>query len=279
VSVPLNWALTLAVKLPDLPAADVDSFLQMEAERGFPYSPEALLTASSRYTTASGETWATLIAVPRNHLTRLEEVLTAAQLKAASFSLGITALQPADAENAEGVLAIVPGVDKIHMQLTLGGGIAVLRTIEGAFDLTGTERQLQSDHVLRELRITLGQLDPQLRNAVKRVRVFGDTEDAEELTEVLQPRLQAQGLALEHMRVHAANAFPVKLASRTAVSAALALTLRRLSGIRTTLEFLPPRSAPGSGSAPSTRPPNWSPWGPARVRLRPPWCLPSSCSK
>jgi Tfp pilus assembly PilM family ATPase len=35
VSVPLSWALTLQTKLPDLPEAEVSSFLQIEAERGF----------------------------------------------------------------------------------------------------------------------------------------------------------------------------------------------------------------------------------------------------
>jgi len=241
VSFPLNWALTLNIRLPDLPEADVESFLQLEAERGFPYSPDALLNASSRYITESGESWATLIAVPRNHLTRLEEVLAAAQLRASSFSIGITALQPAEADNAEGVLAIFPGEDKIGMQLTIGGGIAVVRTIEGIFDFEGTERQLQSDQILREIRITLGQLAPQLRDAVKVVRVFGNSEDATELVEVLEPRLKSQGLALEHVRVHAQNAFPVKLPINTPVSPAVALAMRQISGIKTSLEFLPPK--------------------------------------
>ena len=49
VCVPLNWALTLQTKLPELPDADVTSFLQVEAERGFPYGPDALLTSSSRF--------------------------------------------------------------------------------------------------------------------------------------------------------------------------------------------------------------------------------------
>jgi len=241
VSFPLNWALTLTIKLPELPEADVDSFLLMEAERGFPYSPDALITAHSRYTTPAGEKWATLIAVPRNHLTRLEEVLAAAQLRPASFSIGITALQPADGDQAEGVLAVVPGEDKIRMQLTLGGGIALVRTIEGAFDLEGSERQLQVDHVLRELRITLGQLDPQLRDAVKRVCIFGNSEDARELAEVLEPKLEGQSLLLEHIKVHPQNAFPVKLPPNTSVSPALALAMRRISGLKTTLEFLPPK--------------------------------------
>src|ERR1043166_1255779 len=36
VCVPLNWALTVQIKVPELPEADVQSFLDIEAERGCP---------------------------------------------------------------------------------------------------------------------------------------------------------------------------------------------------------------------------------------------------
>jgi len=240
VCIPLNWALTLSTKLPDLPVSDIASFLSVEAERGLPYAPDALLTASSRFRTGA-ETWATTIAVPRSHLSRLEAVLAAAQLRAASFSLDIAALQPSDPEAADGVLALVPGESNIRVQLTVGGGIAVLRTIEGAFEMEGAERQLQTDHVAREVRITLGQLAPEVRDAVKLVRVFGKSEDAEELAEMLTPRLETQGLKVEQVRTHAQNEFGIKLPINTPASAALALAMRRLAGNRATLEFLPPK--------------------------------------
>lgn len=238
--IPLNWALTLSTKLPELPEGDIASFLQVEAERGLPYGPEALLTATSRFK-LGGSNWATTIAVPRTHLSRLESVLVAAQLRVASFSFGIAALQPAEAETSDGVLALVPGENNVRLQLTAGGGIAVLRTIEGAFELEGSERLLQSEHIAREVRITLGQMAPEMRDAVKIVRIFGKTEDAEELAEMLGPRLEGQGLRVEQSRTHAVNEFGVKLPLNTPVSPALALAMRRLAGNRTTLEFLPPK--------------------------------------
>ena len=72
VCVPLNWALTLTVKLPDLPPEDLDSFLQIEAERGFPYGPEALLVQRSLFRTPGGDRYATLVAIPRDHPYRYE---------------------------------------------------------------------------------------------------------------------------------------------------------------------------------------------------------------
>lgn len=241
VSLPLNWALTLSVAVPELPEEDINTFLQVEAERGFPYAQDALVTVQSRYRTDSGATHATMVAVPRNHLERLESVLVAAQLKPASFSIGIMALQPANSAASEGVLALLPGVDNIRMQLTVGGGVALLRTIEGAFESEGKDRQLHANHVLRELRITLGQLAPELRDAVKRIKVLGNNEDAEELAETLESWAQDQGLLLEHERYFQDESLGLTLPAQSAVSPALALVVRRLAGARSAFEFLPPK--------------------------------------
>src|SRR6266568_2557477 len=75
VCLPLNWALTLTVKLPEIPEEDVADFLQLEAERGLPYSPDELMLAHSRFIGANGEKFATLVGIPREHVTRLEAVL------------------------------------------------------------------------------------------------------------------------------------------------------------------------------------------------------------
>ncbi|HXJ73309.1 MAG TPA: hypothetical protein VNM37_10660, partial [Candidatus Dormibacteraeota bacterium] len=88
VCIPLNWALTLHTPIPELPEEDIGSYLAIEAERGFPYGPEALLVATSRYA-AGEERYATQVGIPKSHLQQLEKVLRGAQLRPASFSLGI----------------------------------------------------------------------------------------------------------------------------------------------------------------------------------------------
>ena len=104
------------MKLPELPEADLESYLEIEAERNFPYAPNALLLARSNFHTPNGDAYATLIAVPRNHVTRLETALRAAQLRPMSFSLGVSALQPPDAESSDGIIALVPGENTISLQ-------------------------------------------------------------------------------------------------------------------------------------------------------------------
>ena len=48
VGLPLSWVLTLQVKVPDLPEADIEGFLQIEAERGFTSGHENLFIAAAR---------------------------------------------------------------------------------------------------------------------------------------------------------------------------------------------------------------------------------------
>ena len=241
VCLPLNWALTLVTKLPDLPEADLANFLQTEAERGFPYAPESLMIANTRFRTAAGEPYATLVAVPRDHISRLESVLKAAQLKPVTFSLGIAALQSAGGESADGVLALVPGEQHVGLQVTAGGGVVALRTVEGAFEMEGGEKRIQADHVARDVRITLGQLPADMRTSVRLLRVFGQSDTAEELAEELQPRVGSLGLKVEQVKQYAPDEFGVRLAGKAAPSPALSLGVRRLTGQGTGFEFLPPK--------------------------------------
>ncbi len=243
VCLPLNWALTLTVKLPEIAEEDVADFLQIEAERGFPYGLEELMLAHSRFNAGSATKFATLVGMPREHVTRLEAVLRAAQLRPVTFSLGLAALQPSDAEAAEGTLALLAGETTVAMQITCGGGVVNLRTLDGAYEQVGAGRELQTEHIARELRITLGQLPHEVREAMKRVRVFGRNEAATELAEELRAAAADWGMKVEHIRDHATTECGVKIPPGMAISGALSVAVRQLAG-QSGMEFLPPRISP-----------------------------------
>lgn len=243
VCLPLNWALTLTVKLPDMPEEDVADFLQIEAERGFPYGPDELAVAQSRFRAADGSQYATLVAISREQVARLIAVLEAAQLRPAAFSLGLTALPATGLGAEDGTLALLPGENTLGMQITCGGGVATLRTIDGAYEQAGAGRELQVEQIIRELRITLGQLPHEIRDAVQRVRVLGRNETAQELTEALGRSARDWGLRIESVREHGAEEFGLKIPSGTAISPALSLAVRSLAG-QDGMEFLPPRVSP-----------------------------------
>lgn len=244
ICVPLSWALTLQTKLPDLPEADVSSFLQIEAERGFPYGPDALLNSNSRFHSPSGETYATQVAVPRDHIVRLEKALKAARLRPVSFSLGIAALQSAGKKSSDGVLSLAIGENSIGVQISCGGGLAALRTLEGTLESEGGKKLIHTDVVARELRITLGQLPTEMRDTVKQVRVFGNDALAQQFTEELRRRVEPMGMKVERVTAYAAEEFGARLPADAVVAPALSLAARHLTGTGSPLEFLPPKITP-----------------------------------
>jgi len=241
VGLPLKWALTMHTKLPDLPEADVASFLQIEAERGFPSDVATLLLATSRCQMASGERHAAQVGIPRNHIALLEEVLGAAQLKPVGFSLGITALQPGGAEASNGVMALVIGESNVGLQVTCGGGVAALRALEGALAAEGGVRRLAADLVAREVRVTLGQLPAEFREAVRCVRIFGPRDLAQQLADELEIRLEPLALKVEVVKKYSAADLGADPPPEAVVSPALSLAAERLTGRQTPFQFLPPK--------------------------------------
>lgn len=241
VCLPLDWALSLQTKLPDLPEADLRSFLEIEAERGFPYGPEALFISVSRFRLGAGQEHATEVAIPREQVLRLEKALRSARLAPVTFSLGLPALQNAEASSSDGVLALIAGDKGIGLQVSSGGGVAALRTIESAFETEAGARRFDDELIAREIRVTLGQLPAGVREGVRRLRIFGDATEARHLAEDLGPRAAAMGMAVEPVTGYGAGEFGVKLPATAAVSPALSLAARHLSGQRAAFEFLPPK--------------------------------------
>ena len=241
VAVPLKWAMTANVKLPDLAEADVASFLQIETERGFPSDVMTLRVSTSRYASPSGEQYATFVGIPRSHLDRLERVLRAAKLKPLSFALGIAALQPPAVEASNGVLALAINEDHVGLQITCGGGVAALRALEGVLETESGERILHGDLVAREARITLGQLSPDVRAMVKRIRIFGARELAQQLAAELRPRMEPAGLQVELASGYAADEFGVVIPAGATISPAFSLAAWQLVGRKDPFEFLAPR--------------------------------------
>jgi Tfp pilus assembly protein PilN len=244
VCLPLNWALTAQIKLPDLPEADLASLLELEVERAFPYAPDALRIAQSRCRTPRGEQVATLVAVPKNHVEQLERALRAAQLKPQSFTLGVSALQSPTAQGDAGQLALAIGEESVELQVSCGGGVAALRALDGAVESQGAQKRFYADLLARELRITLGQLPPEVGGSIREIQVFGCGDAVARLLEDLTPRARALGLDLRWVRVWDDSTLPCRPPAETPPSPALGAGARHLAGAVPLFEFLPPRTSP-----------------------------------
>jgi len=240
VGVPLKWVLTAQTELPPLPEADATSLLQMEAERNFHADVATLQIGDSRTPLAGDKKFVLLAGIPSPHLVALEQVLAAAKLKPASFALGVSALQPAAKEKSDGVLALVIGETNVRLQIT-GGGVVALRALEGAVENEAGRMTLHAGLVSRETRITLGQLPAELRAMVKRIRVFGPRELAQQLADELELKFEPLGFKVELVSAYAPGEFGVTLPAGAPVSAAFSLAARLLTEQKPAFEFLPPK--------------------------------------
>ncbi len=244
VCIPLSWVLALQTKLPDLPEADIGSFLEIEAERGFPSGQENLFIANSRSRGADGGQYVTLMAVPRNHLATLERVLKAAKLKPVTFSLGVAAMGSGGKEPLDNTLTLGLGFNSIDLQVTAGGGIVALRSLDGAIEAEGSQKQIDAELVAREIRITLGQLPGAFGTEVKNVKVFGRGDMARQFMNDISPRAGSLGVKFELMERASAAEFDRPIPPEIAISPALALAAGYVRGVVGGPELLPPKVRP-----------------------------------
>ena len=139
------------------------------------------------------------------------------------------------------MLALAIGESQVSLQITCGGGVAALRGLEGAIEDEAGRRKLDADLVAREARITLGQLPAELRDTVKRIRIFGPRELAQQLADEMELRFEPMGLNVEIVAAYSPDEFGVQLPPEASVSPAFSLAARLLAGQPPVFEFLPPK--------------------------------------
>jgi hypothetical protein len=241
VCLPLSWVLAVSSPMPDLPEEDLSEFLVLEAERAFPYPPEDLFIQQVKYKTGMGIAHTAQIAVARENVIKLDQVLRAAKLQPMAFSVGLPLLNEATAAKPQNGVTL--GVDRtqIGLLVTSGGGIAALRTLATCVEATDAGPRIDTDSLARELRITLGQLPADVRESIHQLNILGGKEAADMLAAGIQAKASSMGLATDRLTRYAANRLKVTLPADVGVSAELTLAVRYLTQSPGTLDFLPPR--------------------------------------
>ena len=133
VAVPASWIMSQHTKLPELSPEDVDSFLHLEAEKGFPCDVAQLQIARSFQRSAAG-TYVTQLAVRKERLDHLIAAVKAAGLKPVSFSLGLAALPDVMAPAGQGRITVSVAPKGAVLLVSAGGGIAAFRTFEATIE-------------------------------------------------------------------------------------------------------------------------------------------------
>lgn len=240
VCVPMQWALSLHAELPELSEEDEKSFLDVRAEREFPFGPEDLSISVSKYGTPGGRREATMAAIPRHHLNALTAALKAARIKPIGIAVGATSLLPPDTSRRKCSITLAVGMVGVDLVVSCGRGIVAMRSLEDVLDTGGDQPAVDVEQVARQIRITLGQLAPDVREALRTLRVFAPGDAADSIAEKLEPAVSRLGLtaAAAEMNFDLITQEPGILAK---VSPGItSVVANRLLGRPKVFEFLPP---------------------------------------
>jgi len=231
IALPPAWVMTLPVAIPaGLAGDDLDGFLQLAAERGFPSAPEELQIVRSGWE-AEGERRVTLLAVARAQLEKVDRVLRAAGLRPAGFTLALPALPGALGTAAEGQISLWLEGDGAVLLVGLQGAVVSWRALEATIESEAGERVLHSAALLRELRITWQQVPETVRPALRRLALHGEPA----LVAALATAVEAWAA---EARLEVVAAAPGRVSGEELVER---LALARSAGTGKALEFLPPR--------------------------------------
>lgn len=231
VVLPPEWVMTQHTELPELSPEDADSLLQIEAEKGFPNGPDELHIARSSQK-AGGGRFTTQLAVRREQVARLVEVLRAAGLKPLSCSLGLPLLADAVPATGPGRMTLWIEGAGATLMVAAGGGVASFRALEAFIESEAGERVVNTAALMRELRITVEQLPAALRAEIKLLSVRGEAAAVGALAGGLGSWADDAGLSIDTI------ASDRKVAAEEIVEQA---GVRFLRDGAPALEFLPPK--------------------------------------
>jgi len=196
---PCSEVLTTQTLVPAIDEADVDSLLQLEAEKGFHGDISSTRVADSQCRLPDGQRWVTLATVSPGRHEILRRLMEAARLKCLGLSPSITQLvsgQAAETSNSID-LVLAPESGRVHLQVTVDGGIAALRSLDRAVDATTTPATVRTEPVAREIRITLGQLPEALAGSIQHLRLHGPESATQAMATALAPRFADGGITVE----------------------------------------------------------------------------------
>jgi hypothetical protein len=242
LALPLSWALLAHSNIPEVSDDDLPGFLDMEAERNFSAGLESLMLGRSVATLPEGQRYGTLAAIPRAQLAQIDDGLRLAKLKPLRFTFALASLAQLSDDPSAAQLILMVGSSKIDLLIAHGGGIVALRSLEAIEHEEGPQKQWDTDLIGREIRITLGNLPPELKSVRFRARIIETGESPAGFIQGLREKLERFGMTVEVSKTYdeqdaSLGKFPPGVQINSAITAAAGF----LAGKGEGFDFLPPR--------------------------------------
>lgn len=239
VSLPMQWVMCSSIPLPDLSPDDEREYIHLQAEREFPFSSDDLSLSLSRFVTPGGRPSATIAAIPINHLRVLQKVFKAAKLKPISMTAGIASMM--DRQFQTGTIVLYVKEKVIEFMIHAGGGVVVLRRFD--YETHDSEDELEDvlENILREIRITLGQLASEWKGVIRNVQIFGSGVHTARILHRIGESLSEMGLKIESSFQSGLSAIQISDRIEQPAIPLIKTVVRYLVSKSVEFEFLPPQ--------------------------------------
>lgn len=160
---------------PDLPKEDLEGFLNLRAEREFPFALSELTLARESFTDLDGASRVAVLAARRETLETVQAALAKLKLTARHITVEVCGRPAGEAGEGSSVV-LVARESRLDLGVFSDSGIWALRSI-AARDASSEANEVAS--LARELRISIGQLDPNARRSIKNIYLLGSPERRE----------------------------------------------------------------------------------------------------
>jgi hypothetical protein len=219
-ALPNAWIMSATVVLPDLSAEDLEAFVEITAERSFPYAPDELQIVRSVAQLSSGPEL-TLLAVRRASLEKFQAVLVAAGLKPLGLTFGLPLVDELSATNGSSQVTLLVESDRTVLLATADQHVVSLRDLDSVTD--------SASALIRGLRLSWEQFSTDFRAGLCQLHVLGSANQLGTVTPQLAKWSGHAGIHVERLEIN-------DLGARIAAAVA---RLRQEKSPRL-LQFLPP---------------------------------------
>jgi hypothetical protein len=240
---PLKRALTMQTSLPELSESDMKSFIQLQAEREFPLPLEHLSLSVLRDAGSNGTRHAIVAGILTSHLEALLKALRNAGLRPVGVTFGVTSIGDGKDATGQPKLRILVWDGSLDLAVQDGHSLYTLRSLADIATYEQGHPEIHVEALAKQLRITLGQLDPLLLSRIRSAEVFGPSRAAEGICRELEPYAKRMGLTIEPGDIATAVTASPEVLEVTS-PALLSAAAGYLNGQVAEIEFLPKRSNP-----------------------------------
>lgn len=234
VCIPPAWALTTSAEMPAVSGEDLRGYFELRAEREFPMAVTDLRLAHCTYRLPDGKERATLAAIPAARMRAVEQMMTSANCRIVSVSLGLERYL-AQPEQPPSLHFLANG-NHVDLVIGAGGGIVALRTLPSVTN--DNSAAFDPSSFSREVRITLGRLPENVRQQLHQANFTGIRSSAEALCQ--KTREQLRGIGIES-RVTAQSPHPSDRSGEYS-AAAIEAAKHHLQRQPVTFEFVAPQT-------------------------------------